>query len=208
MQTTQRPAQLIPSASCGKVHQICTKTCFRPAIRAEMCEVRCVAARVCVISSGWWNILSGSRWQRLTPVWAYRSIPQATTNHWICSLRWHEMCPTHKEKHMQPSHFGSKLFLSAVLCSQQREFSTLLLAYRFCFTHRTEICWPPPSSSLRVWDDVWGWCCWSAWEATVGQLISVWSAIVSQPTWRAGIAPSFVWWLVHLCARQHPIFNL
>lgn len=143
MQTTQRPAQLIPSASCGKVHQICTKTCFRPGIRAEMCEVRCVAARVCVISSGWWNILSGSRWQRLTPVWAYRSIPQATTNHWICSLRWHEMCPTHKEKHMQPSRFGSKLFLSAVLCSQQREFSTLSLAYRFCFTHRTEICWPP-----------------------------------------------------------------
>lgn len=59
MQTTSRPAQLIPSASCGKVHQICTKTCFRPGnpyrnVRSAMRGSTCLCDQLWMVKYSVW----------------------------------------------------------------------------------------------------------------------------------------------------------
>lgn len=86
-----------------------------------------------------------SRWQRLTPVLAYRSIPQATTNHCNCSPEWSE-CVRHTKT----------LFLSPALAWSPREAFLGTLARRFCLTHWAETCcsW---FHSLRMRLEVGNW---------------------------------------------------
>lgn len=130
-----------------------------------------------------WSALGGEIFCLLTvtkahtPVWAYRSIPQATTNHCICSLQRHEICPAHKEKHMQPTRSGA--CSSCLLCCVHSRGKFLcyheLTGFVLPIEQRSAGPDPPLWRSETMSEDD---AVWLAWEATVGQLISVWSAIV------------------------------
>lgn len=150
---------------------------------------RNVGSEMRVISSGRWNVLS-AHGDEGSPVLAYRSTPPATRNHCICSPQWHETCPTHKEKHMLPSQSGA-CFSCLLCCANTRG---KFLCYH-CLTGSVLLIEQRSAAPDS------GWCCRSAWEATVGQLMYCRSDqqlffMLKQHMWRADIGPSFIWWLV------------
>lgn len=97
-----------------------------------------------------------SRWQRLTPVLAYRSIPQATTNHCICSLQTRDVSDTQRKTCHRHSREHAFPVFSAVLITEEGFYVVINL----------QVLFQPESRDLlvlilvaMVWDDIRGWCC-------------------------------------------------
>lgn len=163
-----------------------------------------VTACVCVISSGRWNVLSAQGGEGSHQCWLtgqYLRLQQITASA--------AHGDTRRVRRTKQAHAAvtvrSVLFLSSVLRG------VCMLSLSSSFVLPTEQRSAAPDHAFRraemISED-------DAVDRPERQCRSARRSdqrlffVLKQHMWRADIAPSFIWWLVHMCTRQHPTFNL